>query len=95
MAKIFLYRGDQINDKTMPGKYRSLGIVRRFINGGESAYIKREGLLKSIISQINPETDLEKNFMKNRSLFLFQVIKIEQSILALIICLLRNVIRIS
>ena len=63
MEKRFLYRGDQhTNSNTMPGKYRSLGLVRKIINGGSSAYIQREGLLNTITAHIDPRTIWEKDF---------------------------------
>jgi|GEM_PF-1955503 hypothetical protein len=69
MKKPPLYRGDVIENSTMPQRYRSCGIISKSINGGNPAYINKNGLLESIQAHINPLTESEKTFL-SKSVFI-------------------------
>jgi hypothetical protein len=58
-----LYRGDKIQNMTMPERYRSSGIISKLINGGNPAYIQRQGLINAISAHTNPRTKAEKYFL--------------------------------
>lgn len=66
-----LFRGDTVLNKTMPERYRSCGIMSKLINGGNPAYIQRNGLIKSIQAHINPFTEGEKVFLSKSEFISF------------------------
>ena len=71
MNEIMLYRGDTILNQTMPERYRSCGIISKMINGGNPAYVQRNGLVKSIQAHINPLTEAERIFLSKSKFISF------------------------
>ena len=71
MKQKTLYRGDRISNTTMPQRYRSCGIISKLLNGGNPAYIQRNGLIKSIQAHINPLTKAEKIFLSKSEFISF------------------------
>ena len=55
----------------MPERYRSCGIISKLINGGDPAYVNRNGLIKSIQAHINPLTKEEKKFLSKSEFISF------------------------
>jgi hypothetical protein len=64
-----LYRGDKRGNSTLPEKYRTEGLLTKFINGGNSAYIAKVGLAESIRVHVAP-TDSVERILQSKSSFL-------------------------
>lgn len=67
----FVFRGDKRGNGTLAEMHKSDGIISRLVNGGDPAYVERNGLLESVRAHVRADTAAERIFQNKSSLISF------------------------
>ena len=71
MPPQYLYRGDTGGLGTFCEIYRTEGLLTKEINGGDPAYVDRNGLLESVRAHVKPANISEQTFKERSKFFSF------------------------